>query len=131
MDESRGKSINVNLKLELQYGERNCFLEGNFQIRTDKENGFIIREDYRQSIRKELQGLGFPSSACGTIYLEEGIFYFIQKQKRQISITKELYPAVAEKYSTNSSGRSSPRTAIRARSIKVDKQVEKTNTFRK
>ena len=38
MDESRGKSINVNLKLELQYGERNCFLEGNFQIRTDKEN---------------------------------------------------------------------------------------------
>ena len=112
MDESRGKSINVNLKLELQYGERNCFLEGNFQIRTDKENGFIIREDYRQSIRKELQGLGFPSSACGTIYLEEGIFYFIQKQKRQISITKELYPAVAEKYSTNSSGRSSPRTAM-------------------
>ena len=57
MDESRGKSINVNLKLELQYGERNCFLEGNFQIRTDKENVFIIREDYRQSIRKELQGL--------------------------------------------------------------------------
>ena len=101
MDESRGKSINVNLKLELQYGERNCFLEGNFQIRTDKENGFIIREDYRQSIRKELQGLGFPSSACGTIYLEEGIFYFIHKQKRKISITKELYPAVAEKYSTN------------------------------
>lgn len=51
--------------------------------------------------QKRITRIRIPIQCLWHDYLEEGIFYFIQKQKRQISITKELYPAVAEKYSTN------------------------------
>lgn len=100
MDHEKRKTINVNLKMELQYGERNCYLEGNLKLKTDRKN-CLSQEDCRKTIRRELKGLGFPADACGTTYLEEGIYYCISEPEHKISITKELYPIIAEKYNTN------------------------------
>ena len=56
MDESRGKSINVNLKLELQYGERNCFLEAKLSNKNGQRKWLYypgrLQTEYQKRITK-------------------------------------------------------------------------------
>lgn len=52
------------------------------------------------SVTKLLHGLGVPSHIKGYQYIREGVILMYEKPEIVGAITKELYPEIAEKYST-------------------------------
>ncbi|MCI9217580.1 sporulation initiation factor Spo0A C-terminal domain-containing protein [Lachnospiraceae bacterium 42-17] len=56
---------------------------------------------YQRSISLELSRMGFPSKRVGTVYCEEAILAVAMSDKRDIMITKEIYPRIALNYQTN------------------------------
>lgn len=56
---------------------------------------------YQRSISLELSRMGFPPKRIGTTYCEEAILALAMSDKKDVMITKEVYPRIALNYQTN------------------------------
>lgn len=56
---------------------------------------------YQRSISLELSRMGFPPKRVGTAYCEEAILTVAMSDKRDVMITKEIYPRIALNHQTN------------------------------
>lgn len=56
---------------------------------------------YQRSISLELSQMGFPPKRVGTAYCEEAILTVAMSDKRDVMITKEIYPRIALNHQTN------------------------------
>lgn len=70
--------------------------------RTTTNNKGQIKE-YEEKITQIIQEIGIPAHIKGYLYLRESINIVIEDIDYLGAVTKELYPAVAEKYNTTSS----------------------------
>lgn len=59
------------------------------------------RSMYERSISLELSRMGFPPKRIGTIYCEEAILIIALSDKKDVMITKEIYPHIARNHQTN------------------------------
>lgn len=60
-----------------------------------------LRDSYLRNIEFELSRFGFSLKTIGTLCLREAILYVAMSERSDISLTKELYPHVAEKFGSN------------------------------
>ncbi len=56
---------------------------------------------YRNDILGALEEMGFPDSGCGTEQCVEALLYIVLSEKKEVSITKDVYPYVAYVCKTN------------------------------
>ena len=66
-----------------------------------KVNKSTMRDIYNRNIEDELFRLGFPNKMIGTAYCQCAILFIIMSDKMDLSMTKEVYPFVADKFHTN------------------------------
>ncbi len=65
----------------------------------------ILKEDNKVEvvISKMLHDLGIPSHIRGYEYIREGVYLMYKSPGKAIGVTKTLYPAIADRYSTTAS----------------------------
>ena len=63
----------------------------------------VSQENLEAQVTFIMKDLGIPAHIKGYYYLRYAIVYLAVKEIRTISITKELYPAVAKEFNTDSS----------------------------
>lgn len=56
---------------------------------------------YCRNIEEELEHLGFSNKMLGTTYCKEAILHIVMQDDMNVSITKVVYPYVANKYGAN------------------------------
>ena len=66
-------------------------------------NGKTTYEVYHKNVEEKLSKLGFLEKLVGTPYTLDSIMYLLMSDQISVGITKEIYPAVASKYHTNTS----------------------------
>lgn len=66
-----------------------------------KVNKSTMFDIYRRSIEEELVRFGFPNKLLGTEYCKQALLYIIMCTDMNVSMTKEVYPYIADKNNTN------------------------------
>lgn len=70
-------------------------------VYADKVNLQTQGKVYREDIRVTLEEMGFSGSGCGTEQCVEALLYIVLSEKKDVSITKDVYPYVAYVCKTN------------------------------
>lgn len=67
-----------------------------------RQNKATLRRLYEKRIRSYFKRMHFPAQLQGTIFCKEAVLYAVMNDVRDVSITREVYTHVAERYSTTS-----------------------------
>lgn len=70
---------------------------------TEELNARDESESYRESIQDALEEMGFLPKKQGTKQCAEAIHFIVLSGNEEISVTKQVYPYVADLYDTNNS----------------------------
>lgn len=95
---------NFSLDVPLSIIEISAPFQRTKEVRKNEKNEMNARTRkniYQRNIEFELSRMGFPTKLHGTIYCEEAIVFVAMSERQDISMTKEVYPYIAEKYETN------------------------------
>ncbi len=68
---------------------------------SQKVNKSTMRDIYNRNIEDELLCLGFPNKMIGTTYCQCAMLFIIMSDTMNVSMTKEVYPYVANEFHTN------------------------------
>lgn len=103
------KPINLHILVERinQYTQNNCMIqniEPTKSVSGIRKPAFLpVTDDLETTITEIMHELGVPAHIKGYQYLREAIMLVIHNQEMINSITKQLYPAVAKKFTTTTS----------------------------
>lgn len=84
-------------------GKRLRELVGSYNISPNPKPATKGHRDLNQEVTRAIHEIGIPAHIKGYLYLRDAIMMVIERVELLGGITKELYPAVAEKYKTTPS----------------------------
>ncbi len=79
------------------------YRRGSKHVKTivETENPSTLQEIYQRKIEDELFRLGFSNKMMGSIYCQSAILFVMMSEKRNVSMTKEVYPVIGAKFHVN------------------------------
>lgn len=96
------KEIVIVLHLDMQNGNPMHFEIGAEGFEKCKKKGGVEQGDeYGERIWGILEEMGFSRDRKGAVYLQEGIRFMVCTDKVEISMSKDVYPYLADKYHTS------------------------------